>query len=539
MSVVKSTARVIPSSAKVSNHAKNVMPKAILEFSNGLPALIDAYYRFADQEGEFLGESKRMLDNISMQNSSDAAFKVIKESLLRQFPNDSKTHLRELAKFGKEFYSQRGSSDSFKFLFKALFQTNVDIDYPGDYVLKPSSGIWTQGTFIKLLFVDKLTDYQGLRFIGQSSGASASIMEMNVYAEGATLLANAAINDISGEFEIDEIVESTNQRGERIVTRTIGTCAHVEIVDPGAGYKEGTYIPLLTQGDGIGFSAKIKTVGDIGQILTIDIGSTGTGFIYEPPTLDMLHSTLVANGNFKEAIVNVKLVANFVEPGRYRIAKSAPSSIYAKLQDGNYYQNYSYALRTTIPLTSFEAPVKNLVHPAGTKMFAQPTFETGTGDYSNLSGGIIYRLSHPDDINYNDREKWSTQKFLDYNITSRDYMYALDLTAHQAHVIFIENYFELVDIDQITNARILIDTLAPLDISSDSTSDVFPELFSSYRAFDVFSFAFDDVEIAIEDGHDLIHAYGLSPMGNTDSILHTSSLSINSKPKLVFNAVTF
>jgi hypothetical protein len=470
MTVVKSPVRVAPSHRKSEYHAKDVMPKAILEFSKTLPELIDAYFRWADEEGGYLHESQHLLGNLTSQTSSDGAFAVIKQAILRQFPMNTKTELKRLVTFAKDFYSQRGTPDSYKFLFKSLFDTTVAIGYPGDYVFKTSDGSWVQNTMIKLLFVDGILDYRGLRFVGLTSGASALVSEITVHAEGRELLAHAAIIDINGEFIVDELVESISPTAGRIVTRAIGSVGSVTIDEPGRGYKDDVYIPLLSSGDGSGFSAKIRAVDDTGKILAVDISAPGSNFIYEPPVLNMDHPNIIANVNdYVQAKVSLDIVANYVEVGRYKSGSSAPSSIYSVLHDGSYYQNYSYTLKTNIPLSMFEGPVKDLLHPAGTRMFAQTSLDTSAGDFDNLDGAIVYRNHHPEDAAYNNEYSGSTRKFLDYTLASRS-------TAGTYIRSFVNSYWLFIDTYILTNetlfdsyAQILIDGI--VDISVEGLTD--------------------------------------------------------------------
>ena len=63
-------------------------------------------------------------------------------------PNFEYVDLKFFIKHAREFYRSKGTIDSVKFLFRALFNENVEIYYPGEYLLKSQDGIWEQEYFI-------------------------------------------------------------------------------------------------------------------------------------------------------------------------------------------------------------------------------------------------------------------------------------------------------------------------------------------------------------------------------------------------------
>lgn len=101
------------------------------------------------------------------------------------------------------------------------------------------------------------------------------------------------------------------------------------------------------------------TLGAIERIIIIDRGS---GYI-TPPTLNLTQSgdgTATANATVIEGV--------FTYPGRY-INDDGFLSSYNFLQDRDYYQNFSYVLRLKASIQQYRQALKNLIHPAGMKMF--------------------------------------------------------------------------------------------------------------------------------------------------------------------------
>lgn len=420
MAVAKSRLRVAGQHAKVSNHALDTLPAVIQEFVTGLPVLLGEYYKWADLPGNYQSESKRLLDYMNANTSSDEVFSYIKNVYMRAFPLSSSSDIRFLMRFAKTFYSQRGTEESLKFLFKALYNDKIKVDYPSQYIFTTSDAEWSNPIQMRLLYIDSLEFARGTRIWGVSSGASAILDEFSMLAVGDDILAECSIREVLGTFWVDEPIRITVD-DVNYYSRTYPTVAVTNIVNPGLGYKEDTLLKLVYDGDGNGFYSRISSVGPAGEILEVDVISHGTGYVYSPPVLylddpDLFDDALLVH---ETASITVELVANHVSPGKYISRKSMVSDVY-KLHDGDYYQNYSYVIKTNVPTNEFSSTVKALAHPAGTKMFTLSSIDTGHGAFSNQSGHMLYHLSHPEDQNYRNNNTDSHRKFNDVtvNITS-------------------------------------------------------------------------------------------------------------------------
>ena len=100
-----------------------------------------------------------------------------------------------------------------------------------------------------------------------------------------------------------------------------------------------------------------------GSIKEIEIINFGVGYTTSP-TLSL---TDKGGGN---ANVSANIGAVGVTTGRYLNEDGRPSSI-KKLIDSNFYQDYSYSLKSSKQLRDYEDTVHNLLHPAGSKLFGE------------------------------------------------------------------------------------------------------------------------------------------------------------------------
>ncbi len=444
MAVVKARAKIAGEDRRASVASDLLVPVHIRELSSGIFDVIRAYYKWADLPGNFQSDAKRLLEYTDRSISPDEYVSFIKDMFLRQFPNQSTSEIRYLLQFANDFYAKRGTVEAYKFLFKAIYNDDVELIYPSKYLLKSSDAVWVKNTILKCLGTDPdIINVVGRRLWGVESGASALIKKVIFYAIGTDLVAEMTVASVNGEFAIDEILE-TRDAQPQIKSRIFAQIGSYSINNPGRGYRAGAILPTVG-GDGSGLSVTIGEVDDRGAILTVNIVSSGIGYVYSIPTVDMNNPNLF-DGNLP---LEDRIVANitfnnstaYTTPGEFEILRSAPSNIF-RLHDGDYYQDFSYVLKTNVPLVTFEEPVIALLHPAGTSMFAQPSIVCDASNALNNTGSFLYQYSRPDGVNYKNPAAKSGRKYFDVliNLNNPLIQRGADHSSYMVLGVYFNNY---------------------------------------------------------------------------------------------------
>lgn len=207
------------------------------------------------------------------------------------------------------------------------------------------------------------------------------------------ILGSLEITDPGFSYTIGDVITFTNQLGgtgggalaEVLNVNTSGSITEVRFkqVDQqtigGSGYSIN-FLPVANVvsatgsngkitvksilGSGAKFQAKANKVGGIRSLI---IRSRGSG--YEDAFAD-----LTANGDGL-AVVNVSVVAGdifgvYAYPGRW-LNDDGQLSSPNYLQDRDYYQTFSYVIKTDESIENYRKVVKDLVHPAGTNLFGE------------------------------------------------------------------------------------------------------------------------------------------------------------------------
>ena len=173
--------------------------------------------------------------------------------------------------------------------------------------------------------------------------------------------------------------------GFRLTTITVGTIATIRMTDYGKGYTSLAPNTTITAVDSwiktryalgnhpsqanYGNSALLDSARRIGTITAISVSNTGYGY---------QQNEFIAISNLTRAAVNGagSIVPNSLseisQPGSW-VTTSGHLSSDKVIQDSDYYQKFSYEIRSALASDKYNKLVKALVHPVGTKQFSKTT----------------------------------------------------------------------------------------------------------------------------------------------------------------------
>lgn len=245
------------------------------------------------------------------------------------------------------------------------------------------------------------------------------------YNNCGPIVATAITNPGSGYFELPTVDALSNS-----FVRSFGILGRMEIVDGGLGYQQGDVIEFINQyGDyGEGANAVVTLVDANGVIQQVTFyardgyNAGGAGYsMLALPTANVVTTTgnganimvtaIIGDGELLEATSNVigsverlrvlsggagyltnptlnlasqgdgtaQAFANIVTgiytyPGRY-INDDGHLSGYNFIQDRDYYQPYSYVIKSDVSLNKYRKAIKELAHPAGMKLYGQHVYQ--------------------------------------------------------------------------------------------------------------------------------------------------------------------
>ena len=431
------------SKIKQSIAVQRQIPEHIRENYPVFVEFIKSYYDFLQQT------QQQNLETIhDVDTTLDEFIDRFKAELAKNFPIHLATDKAQILKHIREFYLARGSEESFKFLFRVLFNKEAELYYPSKQMLRTSDGRWKQDVSI---FIDpednNKIDPQSLIgkfiYITNTKGAVVQTVVENAVMYNENVYEVFIEREYINTIDVNSVV-SSDEHGT--IGQILPCPTSVKVFKSGKGFKAGDIYALRTQ-LGRGCVIKITKVDSEGGIKSIQVIKFGldyktkfysylsskelaareyvhplkintpynpnapaynekaAGFIdygwaakqtyfYYDTNIPVGDNAYASDRFFADpayvgdvhqqfyndasetvmdedlAVIEIELGSVAKYPGYYQTANGFISDeMY--IQDGSYYQAFSYVVRVEEELRRYADIVKALVHPSGMKIFSE------------------------------------------------------------------------------------------------------------------------------------------------------------------------
>lgn len=419
-------------------------------------------------------------------------------------PRTNSVNDRYFLKHIKEFYSAKGSEESFRMLFRHLYNTEIEIKYPKEQILKTSDGTWTQDISVLV----NVTSGDIFSIIDQQITVFTNQQTIKVVANRVRLLDDGHYEVFLDKFQRDLISIGSVLVLNDMSATVVETISKITVYKAGTGFYVGQ-IFVLPSVSGANARIKVTKVGPIGELLEIQILDFGSGYISDFNTTIVSGSTpsLIVTGeltsqtlgfvdsgyistNFysdldyttgsysgetirefytqidvpegttlndeKVAVLLVNIGAIRRYPGFYSNSSGFLSDAYY-LQDGYYYQDFSYVISCVESINTYRNIVKSLLHPSGFKVFGNQIFNNEFNVLSTLQ--LVNRYFQQvlsDTIELSDSNKYGLTKLITDSVLTDD-----------SDILYLNKVLE----DSINLSDTNISTLSKPVIESLSTED--------------------------------------------------------------------
>lgn len=291
------------------NKTSILIPSQLPEFVRDNPdyekfvLFVKAYYEWMETNGQTLYYSKNLLDNVDIDKTLDEFLKYYINDFLPYFPEEALIDKRQAIKIAKQLYKSKGTPASFEFLFKILYNSDFEIFYTKDLVLKASDGEWYITKSLKLDTNDRnFLSIKNYRIIGETTKSFATV-------ENAIIVGNKIeifIADIERLFQSGEfirVIDNQNQdilfNGQPLRGKILGQISQININPKNRGtlYQKGDPVIVyggLNSNTGVGATAEVNETTK-GSIRSISVVTGGYGFRESPDSIIILTDAPGAN----------------------------------------------------------------------------------------------------------------------------------------------------------------------------------------------------------------------------------------------------
>lgn len=341
----------------ISRKVSSQFAAIIRENNPALIEFVEHYYKWLESPGNVLSQIFMLPDIMDIDKTSEEFLYYFLAEVMPTIPYNIVSNKRLLVKHIKELYMHKGTESALKFLFKIMFNETIEIEYPSNFILRCSDGIWTKTATMKTNSSTSI-NLLGRKIYGRESGANAIIDKVTTIDLSDIIIDEFELSNITGAFLVNEIIE-TRDTLEQYTNSTRGQIRLITINNSGNGYFINE--PITPPPSFRNAELVVSEVNDNGGIVKVKIINGGYGYI---------SSSGDTNVNNKGANITFNVGAVLYNEGEFTGERGKLSSI-CVLQDGYRYQEFSYTIKSTLPITYYKDIVNNTTHPAGTLMLGE------------------------------------------------------------------------------------------------------------------------------------------------------------------------
>ena len=294
---------------KLSSQVESQFPGFIREEGPQFVLFLKAYFEYLEQNGNALNAIRSIQDNQDIDRTVDSFVEYFRREFMIQIPKDVLADKRLLAKHISHFYRSRGSQDSYRFLFRAIFDKEIEFYYPGDDILRTSDGRWVRETILRVAepFTIDPYNFVGKKITGLKSKASAIVRGVSSTIASGITVYDLDIESVTGTFVSDEQVFD-EENHYVTVNADISSLKDITITDGGAFHQSGDTVEITSALSSAPATAIVTETSDRSAV-TLKLLKGGSG--YKPETTKLY----VTGGNgtgFQAKVESFELIQNDV-----------------------------------------------------------------------------------------------------------------------------------------------------------------------------------------------------------------------------------
>ena len=264
---------------KISTLVQNQLPDFYKEEGPNFVAFIEAYYEYLEQNGKMTDAIRNLQSYRDINTTTDEFIQYFINTFLPNIPLDVVADKKLLVKYIRLANISRGTLASYKLLFRALYNEELEVSYPADQILKVSDGDWRRERYLVSSYDNATYNFIGKTIKGTESQAEALVEDIVRKVVNGRDIMQILLSNVKGTFN--------NLEPIRLLT-DIGATSHAPIVEaginrvtilaPGADYREGDVVELLSSLNGDFGKIVVTEIVNLGGVITFSLVDGGSGY---------------------------------------------------------------------------------------------------------------------------------------------------------------------------------------------------------------------------------------------------------------------
>lgn len=355
------------SNNKISHLINSQVPFFVRNDHQGFVTFLEKYYEYLEQEEKVVNRIKNVQTYFDIDLTIDEYANKLYSIFMNFLPDFALADRDILIKNIKDFYRAKGTEKATRFLFRILYNEEIDFYYPKRDILRASDGKWFIQRSLRVTdtkinstantSIFALEKFISTQIFGNTSLATAIVERVDRYFEQGQQIDELILSNIKGEFDNGETIFTlyTDATGTSSLTSNVfgGVISSLTITNAGSNYTVGDPV-IFVSNTGTGACATVTSV-TTGNVADITVLYGGAGF----QNNDLL---LISGGGGTGANANVSsvLADGSIHPNSYNIVAST----------------ISLEANTPINNTQYSNLVSSIVDPANNWISNSMTFWT-------------------------------------------------------------------------------------------------------------------------------------------------------------------
>lgn len=197
----------------ISYQIERQFPSLFREEGRELVELVKYYYKFLEETpNQSLYNNRRIFEYRDIDDTLGSMVLYFKNKYMKDLPlNDDNT--RFIVKNILDLYRRKGTPEGVELFFRMFYDETINVYYPAEAILKPSSSAWVEGVFLQMYPTDPavLKDLTGRTVFGSATKAEAVVDRVIFVLINNTLIPILYLSSVRGTFVgFDDIYSSVN-----------------------------------------------------------------------------------------------------------------------------------------------------------------------------------------------------------------------------------------------------------------------------------------------------------------------------------------
>jgi hypothetical protein len=310
------------SEAIISSLVSGQLPDFVRSDNPKFVLFLEKYYEWMERSNNVIHETETLYNSKDLDLVDDYYLNEIVKEILPYFPEEVLLDKTKFIKHVGQFYRSKGTPESLKFLFRILYNEEIEIYFPKEQIIKASDGKWVLPLALRVETNDvNVFDIERCKITGTTSKATAIVEKVikSVDRQLGIEYVELYISNIEKLFSTGENVTTTIVRTDgtldNVSAKLIGSLSEIKIDPRNRGlYYNGYDTELNYDGDPVTIVGglnptsgnpigAVATVGNVLKGAVEDILVLNGGFGFRSPTLYENSSLLDFRGGFKDVLL--------------------------------------------------------------------------------------------------------------------------------------------------------------------------------------------------------------------------------------------